>query len=119
MEYNEVREEFMEAFEHEEKLQRKKEGVPRARTMRRVWETGSFFYFNALDSPTGLFHLWGQHIQPKFTQLNSNNDEQNRVLAPYWSMDAENVVAAKIKEREAYIEQLGDMFEDNTQISPS
>lgn len=58
-EYDKVREEFMEAFQHEEKLQdgwklqRNNGDLPRTRTMRRAWESGSFFYFHALDSTTG------------------------------------------------------------------
>jgi len=116
-EYDKVREEFMEAFEHEEKLQngwklqRDNDDLPRARTMRRAWETGSFFYFHALDSTTGLFNLWGRNIQPKFSNVGNLKNELNRLLAHYWCIDAENVVAAKIKDREAYIEQLGAMFE--------
>ncbi|KAL8902641.1 MAG: hypothetical protein Q9207_004510 [Kuettlingeria erythrocarpa] len=124
-EYNKVREEFMEAFQHEEKLQkgwklqRDNDDLPRTRTMRRAWETGSFFYFHALDSTTGLFNLWGRNIQPKFSNVGSLKDESNRLLAPYWCIDAENVIAAKMKDREVYIEQLGVTFEAKTQGSSS
>ena len=81
-EYNQVREEFMEAFEHEEKQQNKgkpytveKDDLPRSRTMRRVWESGGFFYFHALDSTTGLFNLWGRNIQPRFSNISNLNSE--------------------------------------------
>ncbi|KAL9126776.1 MAG: hypothetical protein Q9217_004224 [Psora testacea] len=124
-EYNEVREEFMEAFEHEENLQNEgkrytdKKGLPRARTMRKAWETGSFFYFHALDSITGLFNLWGRNIQPRFSNVGNLNNELNRLLAPYWCADAENIVAAKMKDRQEYDAQLRAMFEAKAQASPS
>jgi len=125
-EYDEVREEFMEAFEHEEKLQNKeklhmidKDDVPRARIMRRAWETGAFFYFHALDSTTGLFNLWGRNIQPRFSNVGNINNELNRLLAPYWCAEAENVVAAKMKDRGIYNEQLRAMFEAKAPLSPS
>ena len=123
-EYNKAHKEFMQIFEHEEKLQtgwtlQKDDNLPRTRTMRRTWEIGSFFYFHALESTTGLFNLWGQNIQPKFSNVGNLQDEVNRLLAPYWGNDAESFVAAKIKDREKYIEQLGAIFEANDQISPS
>ncbi|KAL9120797.1 MAG: hypothetical protein Q9187_002641, partial [Circinaria calcarea] len=123
-EYDKVREEFMEAFEYEEILQNERilrrdtDDLPRTRTMRRAWETGSFFYFHALDSTTGLFNLWGRIIQPKFSNVGNLKDESNRLLAPYWCVDAENVVATKMKDREDYIEQLRAMFEAKAQVSP-
>ena len=82
----------------------------RPATMRRAWETGSFFYFHALDSTTGLFNLWGRNIQPRFSNVGNLKDESNRLLASYWCIDAESVIAAKMKDREAYMEQLGAMF---------
>lgn len=88
-EYGKVHEEFMEAFEHQEKLQsgwklqRDNDDLPRTCTMRRVWDTGSFFYFHALESTTGLFNLWGRNIQPRFSNVGNIKDELNRHLAPY------------------------------------
>lgn len=122
-EYDKVREEFMEAFEYEEKLQNKgklnieKNDLQRARTMHRVWETeGSFFH--ALDSTTGLFNLWGRNIQPKFSNVGNLNNALNRLMASYWCADAENAVPAKMKDRGEYEEQLRAMFEVKARVSP-
>ena len=123
-EYEMVREEFMQEFETEEKLQdrtkvlRINNDLPRTRTMRRAWETGSFFYFRALDSTVGLFNLWGQNIQPRFSKADSHLEEKlNAVLAPYWCHDAEVVTAAKMKDLELYVEQLRAMFDAKTEVS--
>jgi len=124
-EYERVHKEFMEVFEHEEKLQSgwklQKEGygLPRTYIMRRAWETGSFFYFHALESTTGLFNLWGRNVQPRFSNADNLKNEVNQLLAPYWGIDADIVVAAKMKDREAYIEQLRIVFETYSQVSPS
>jgi len=125
-EYDEVREDFMKAFEDEEKLLNKenlhvggKDDVPRAGIMRRGWETGAFFYYHALDSATGLFNLWGRNIQPRFSNVGNIDVDLNRLLAPYWGAEAENVVATKMKDRRNYDEQLGVMFEAEGRFSPS
>ena len=116
-EYNEVREEFMEAFEHEEKLQNRgkqyiaKDDLIRARTMRKAWKSGSFFYFHALDSATGLFNLWERNIQPRFSDLGNLDDDLTRLVAPYWCANAENVIATKMEDRGRYDEELRAMFE--------
>jgi hypothetical protein len=124
-EYDKVREEFMEAFELEEKVQNggklhtDKNNLPRARTMRRAWETWSFFYYHALDSTTGFFNLWGRSTQPRFSNAGNPNNALNRLMAPHWCANAENIVAAKMKDRGEYIEQLQAMFEAKAQVSPS
>lgn len=60
--YNEVREEFIEAFEKVERsLGSMDEGLLLTRTMERSWETRSFFCLGALESTTGLY-VFQQHI---------------------------------------------------------
>lgn len=89
-EYDKVHEEFMEAFENEEQLQNKgklhkvdKDNLLRTRIMRRVWETGGFFYFHALESTTGLFNLRGRNIQLRFSDVGNLDKALNRLMAPY------------------------------------
>lgn len=116
----------MEAFEQEEKQQNKrkpytveKDDLPRSRTIRRVWESGGFFYFHASDSTTGLFNLWGRNNQPRFSNISNLSNELNQLMAPYWCADAEKAMAAKIKDRREYDEQLRAMFETKAQVSLS
>lgn len=89
--YNDVREEFMEAFENEERLQhatlREKDNLLRTRTMRRAWETGGYFYFHALESTTGLFNLFLQHIWPKFPASTAARMGFDEAVSPFWSFD--------------------------------
>ncbi|KAL9032740.1 MAG: hypothetical protein Q9180_006332, partial [Flavoplaca navasiana] len=79
--------------------------------LRNVWKTGAFFYFSALDSPTGLFNVWINNIQPRFGSVSNLKDGANKIMAPYWSSDAETVIAAKLKDREGYLEKLNALFD--------
>ncbi|KAL8826849.1 MAG: hypothetical protein Q9170_007247 [Blastenia crenularia] len=124
VEYDGVRKEFMEAFEDEEISQREsalpegKIGLPLLRTkcMKRTWETGGFFYFFALELTVGLFNLWGNNIAPRFSDASNLEDRVNKILAPYWSRDAKDVVTAKIKDRQDYAKQLRATFQAQAQL---
>lgn len=112
--YNNVREEFMKAFENEERLQYRtvweKDSVLRTRTMRRAWETGGYFYFHSLESPTGLFNLFLQHIWPRFPASEVAKREFDEALSPFWSFDTNEVTARKMKDREEYEASLRALF---------
>ena len=114
-EYNDVREEFMEAFENEEKLQYgtflQKETLLRTRTMRRAWDSGAYFYFHALESTTGLFNLFLQHIWPKFPASVAARKGFDEAVSPFWSSDTDEVTATKMKDREEYEARLQALFD--------
>lgn len=116
----------MEAFEHKEMLQdhrylevnedEPKIAQPRVQIMRKVRKSGAFFYFCAIDSTTGPFKIWEQNIPPRFSNISNLKDGANKILAPYWSSDAQSVITAKFKDRDMYVERLKALFEveDNT-----
>ena len=113
--YNGVREEFMQAFEIEESLQRGtawgRDKMLRTRAMKKTWETGAFFYFLALDSPTGLFNLFLQHLWPKFPSSAAAAESFDEGLSPFWSFDADEITATKVKDREEYEASLRALYE--------
>jgi hypothetical protein len=107
--YSSIRGEFVDAFEKEEKLFSpfNSDVSHRTRIMRRGWTAGNFWYFHALDNPKGLYNIFLQHIQPMFTGLDEKGMiEFERTLAPYWSVDGLQIIAAKIKDKEVYDDQL-------------
>ncbi|KAL8977811.1 MAG: hypothetical protein Q9205_006466, partial [Flavoplaca limonia] len=116
-EYERVLEEFMEAFEYEEMRQsncnslisnnQSENAETRTQILRNVWKTAAFFYFSALDSPTGLFNVWGNNIQPRYSNIRAN-----KALAQYCSVDAESIIAAKLKDRDMYLEKLKALFDE-------
>ncbi|KAL8652565.1 MAG: hypothetical protein Q9210_002609 [Variospora velana] len=114
--YKDMHDEFMEAFEKEERLQHTglPEGVnaPHTRVMRRSWDSGGFFYFHALDTTVGLFNLFWQHIWPRFSHPSKEPEKAfEETVFPFWSFDAQSVAAAKLKDREEYEADLRALFE--------
>jgi hypothetical protein len=78
--------------------------------MKRGWEDGSFFYFLALDSISGLYGLFIQHIQRRFAN-NPDFDAFDCLVSPYWRSGSEEFITTKIKQKREYDRQLREMFE--------
>jgi hypothetical protein len=59
--FSKIMTEFIDAFAAQE--QKLRNSVPaQAEIMRKWWEKGSFWYFQALHSPTGLLRVFNGHI---------------------------------------------------------
>lgn len=81
------------------------------RTMKRTWETGSFFFMSAVESTTGLYNIFQQHIQSKYTKNELGRADVDDALSFLWSQEAEKVVADKVEDLENYQIQLQKLFE--------
>jgi hypothetical protein len=88
---------FFDAFEQEERLT-VGEDIYQTPIMRNCWKTRSFWYFQALHSTKGLYWIFNEHIQPFFCPEHCNMVLFDEIVAPYWSIDVEDVVKVKIKE---------------------
>ncbi|KIW62832.1 hypothetical protein PV04_10962 [Phialophora macrospora] len=77
-----------------------------ANTFRENWSTGRIWYFRALDSLTGLYGVFLNHIEPIFA-----SDIKN-TAARYWYPDAGNVVRRRVADKVEYDLQLRQAFED-------
>jgi hypothetical protein len=106
--------EFFDAFEQEERLTVGKD-IYQTPIMRNCWKTGSFWYFQALQSPKGLYEIFNEHIQRLFCPEHCNMRLFDEIVAPYWSIDAEDVIKGKIKEEQCYKDRLREAF--NTDVS--
>ncbi|KAL9127660.1 MAG: hypothetical protein Q9217_003507 [Psora testacea] len=111
--FNEMREEFMTAFESEERrLSSSNEStVPRTRIMKAGWDKGSFWYFHAVHSTVGLISLFWSHIWPKFACFPPDDETYDQAFSSYWSVDADKFVATKMRDRSVYNKQLREAFE--------
>ena len=78
--------------------------------MKNCWDTGSFWYFHAVNSPKGLYQLFNEHIQPLFHPAYSEMSLFDEVVALYWSISAAKVIERKIEEEERYKNQLREAF---------
>ena len=106
-----MHEEFMDAFEKEERLLSliRHDALNRTNFMRIGWKIGNFWYFHALDSHKGTYNIFLQHIQPRFAPSH-NATVFDRTVAPYWAADANEVIASKTKDFEVYTDQLRKAF---------
>ncbi|OOF98994.1 hypothetical protein ASPCADRAFT_162880 [Aspergillus carbonarius ITEM 5010] len=111
--FRDIHSEFMDVFEEEERLLSPKadRAFNLSHVMRKGWETGSFWFFHALDNPKGLYNMFLDHIQPIFAKLDEPRlAEFERTIAPYWSADATGFLAKKIQDKEVYESQLRHAF---------
>lgn len=121
--FDEIYKEFLDAFAHEEaqllpatqeQEEEQKEAVlPRTQIMSRGWEDGNFFYFLALDSISGLYGLFIQHVQERF-DYHVKYEDFRRTVSPYWRSDSEQFVATKIQQKSEYDRRLKEMFDSQT-----
>jgi hypothetical protein len=117
--YSVVCNEFMEIFQQEEQKMMNKELEKGAEDLffttllKRLWERGTFWYCWALDSPTGLHHIFYNRIRPKYTALDESAFEASfyHVAPTFWSKDALDLMISKTKDKEKYDKQLRDAFQ--------
>jgi len=113
--FDEIYREFLDIFAHEEALllpatqEQQAASLSRTCTMKRGWEDGNFFYFLALDSISGLYGLFIQHIQPRF-DYNVEYDAFDRKVSPYWRSESEQFIATKIQQKSEYDRRLREAF---------
>lgn len=99
--------EFIKAYEAEESLLvGKDQPLFQSALMRKCWETGSFWYFQAVNSPKGMFMIFDKHIQPMFCAEHCKTTVFDGVVSSYWARDVNAVVERKLKEEDSYKEQL-------------
>ncbi|RDL41490.1 Uncharacterized protein BP5553_01469 [Venustampulla echinocandica] len=103
--------EYFDAFEQEERDITGEEPLYQTPIMRKCWDTGSFWYFHAANSPKGLYRLFNEHIQPLFHPEHSEMPIFDEVVAPYWDVGAADMIERKIKEKEEYKDRLRELFE--------
>ncbi|TPX15568.1 uncharacterized protein E0L32_004266 [Thyridium curvatum] len=108
-EYTGLHEEFLKIFKEEEWSGY--HSSERTQLLQKSWETGAFWYFQALDSPSTLFDLFTDHIQPRFAELDGvSRQEFSCAIAPYWDFGTLKFIATKVKEQEEYSQQLREIF---------
>jgi hypothetical protein len=107
-EYTVLHAEFMNAFAEEEKIL----DMPfhLSPIMKQGLENGTFWYSLALTSPSALFTIFYDYIQPRFSKT---HDEPAfwRITMPYWSFNTFDFIQQKVKDKERYDVSLREAFE--------
>ncbi|KAJ5114183.1 hypothetical protein N7456_002717 [Penicillium angulare] len=104
--------EFIEIFEQQEKIfQGSIPGLSQAKIMRKCWDRGSYWYFQAVQSPKGLLRVFNEHVQSRFCKEHCTQQIFDRVVSPYWSVNAAGFIEGKVEEEEEYKKKLRIRFE--------
>ncbi|PGH14528.1 hypothetical protein AJ79_03021 [Helicocarpus griseus UAMH5409] len=121
-EYAGVHAEFMAAFEEEERR------APAATVfaqddpyscsgtgtlssiLRYGWEKGTFWYAAALRSPTGLFRVFYDHIQPRFARGHQDEESFWTICMYYWTEQTTRFINGKLEDKAEYDRRLYDAF---------
>lgn len=108
--YNTQRLEFMSVLQEEE--QRMCGGSDSiSKTMHQGWSNGTFWYSLALQSPTGIFSIFYDRIQPQFERSHATDPNFYRISYPYFTTDAHAFIAHKLQQRADYDRQLRTEFD--------
>lgn len=106
-EYDSLRTELMTILAAEEaKLSTyTKTMMPRlSRVMENGWSKGTFWFTLALSSPTGLYNLFYNRIQPWFSR--HKPEEVGEIMPFFWVKDAGRFVRKKLSDKERYDHEL-------------
>jgi hypothetical protein len=114
VEYEKLHAEFLAALEKEEgeSYEKGQTKVLLSPILKRGWQIGTFWYSLALESPTGLFRIFYDHIQPRFAKTHMDDSNFWRIIMPYCGTDARKFLDAKVKDKQLYDWQLRKAFED-------
>ncbi|KAL3419067.1 aminoglycoside phosphotransferase [Phlyctema vagabunda] len=105
--------EYFEIYAVEEKT--RNGALYQAPIMRHVWEIESFWYFQAVKVPKGMYRIINSNIQPLFNKEHCEASIFDQVFWWYWGVTAQEVIKKKIKDKEDYTVHLKQAFGANTQ----
>ncbi|QSS61166.1 hypothetical protein I7I51_03338 [Histoplasma capsulatum] len=80
--------------------------------LKRLWRKGTFRYCFALDSSTGLHHIFYHHIRPRYqspygkSQKSKFDTEFYLATSTFLCLNAWDFAESKVKDKEKYDEQL-------------
>lgn len=115
-EYDPLRKELLTSMEAEETKRSSdclsedsgRASIRLSEAMQQAWATGTFWYTLALSSPTGLFSLFYDHIQPLLSKHGSG--KIGEIMPFYWGKEAGKFVASKLADKRKYDSELRQAF---------
>jgi hypothetical protein len=80
--------------------------------MEQAWASGTFWYSLALSSPSGLFSLFYERIQPLLSKKGS--EDIGEIMPFYWGKDVGKFVASKLADKKKYDCELRQAFAEGS-----
>lgn len=114
--YDVVRKEFMQAFEEEERTMEMDMmatilgGRTMSSLMHDCWHRSTFWYIMALESPTGLFHLFDSIIEPLYFHSQEKDGKSLLFLSEFFHRRSAAFREGRISDKEDYLEKLKEEF---------
>lgn len=109
-EYRALHEEFMAVLEVEEMKMSSDSPLVLHSALQESWDKGTFWCSLALNSPTALFKIFYDYIQPRFSRADNGDTKFWVVTTPYWSFNAFDFIKQKVNDKKQYDIALEEAF---------
>lgn len=96
--------EYIAIYKEEETAQNG--ALYQAPVIQHVWKSGSFWYFQAVKVPKGIYRVLNSNIQPLFNKDHCEESIFDQVFWWYWSANAKGVIQKKLRDKKVYRRQL-------------
>ncbi|KYK57534.1 hypothetical protein DCS_04545 [Drechmeria coniospora] len=108
--YDEVRQEFMRAFQEEERATKAKarHGIQLSKVMQGMWESKGVWFWHCLSSVNAMYFLLETHLYPP----ESLSLDAEMIVSSFWCRDPDDVVRKKMADKQAYDDEVRSLFCD-------
>jgi Phosphotransferase enzyme family len=109
--FNEVRQQFMDIFQEEERINAtgKEHDISLTRIMQNMWQSKGVWFWHCLESVNGMYRLLEDHVCPSYSSGLSSETE--RIVSLFWCEGSADVVAKKLGDKERYDRELRRLFD--------
>lgn len=104
-------EQFVQTFKEEEmgkSLYHNGKVYSRAMGMSNALEDGRYWYWNALQTPKGLFNIFRTHLQVLYDKV--SKDDIRIAISPFWTPGMASFVSYKLERYAHYRQEVRDIF---------
>ncbi|KAJ5239573.1 hypothetical protein N7468_004192 [Penicillium chermesinum] len=110
--YKTLHAEFMEALAEEESKNSTTSLPLLYPILQEGWEKGTFWCSLALNSPTALFKIFYDYIQPRFSKAQNGDSTFWIITMPYWTFNTLEFLEQKVEDKKKYDLSLREAFRD-------
>ncbi|PLB50327.1 hypothetical protein P170DRAFT_454881 [Aspergillus steynii IBT 23096] len=108
--YESLHAEFMTALAEEESKCLTRSSLLLHPILQQGWEKGTFWCSLALNSPTALFRIFYDYIQPRFSKAHNDDSTFWVITMPYWTFNSFDFIEQKVKDKKQYDVSLREAF---------
>lgn len=110
-EYEAVLEQYLAVYAEEERQRDCRGLVVEANVQRAVWKRGSFWYFQALLIPKGMYTIFNRHVQPLFNKDHADLKIFDEVFFWYWGLRVQALIDRKLEDKQVYTKRVNEAWQ--------